>query len=116
MPNFASRHQFMRASRCCGASFAYGSPSSACTAGGYSYRYLLDYRTGAPVSTSTTGVSAIKLGNALATRGVFVRLPNNTVVQLTRMSTGDTMTTNVPIGTAGGPTRRISWRELIQDQ
>ena len=90
--------------------------TSACTAGGYSYRYLLDYRTGAPVSTSTTGVSAIKLGNAMATRGVFVRLPNNTVVQLTRMSTGDTMTTNVPIGTAGGPTRRISWRELIQDQ
>jgi type IV pilus assembly protein PilY1 len=89
---------------------------SACTAGGYSYRYLLDYRTGAPVSTSTTGVSAIKLGNAMATRGVFVRLPNNTVVQLTRMSTGQTVTTNVPIGTAGGPTRRISWRELIQDQ
>jgi type IV pilus assembly protein PilY1 len=90
--------------------------SSACTSGGYSYRYLLDYRTGAPVSTSTTGVSAIKLGNALSTRGVFVRLPNNTVVQLTRLSDGTTMTTNVPIGTAAGPTRRISWRELIQDQ
>ena len=90
--------------------------SDACTSGGYSYRYVLDYRTGAPVSTSTTGVSAIKLGNALATRGVFVRLPNNTVVQLTRLSDGTTMTTNVPIGSGAGPTRRISWRELIQDQ
>ena len=90
--------------------------TSACTAGGYSYRYVLDYRTGAPVSTSTTGVSAIKLGSALATRGVFVRLPNNTVVQLTRLADGTTMTTNVPIGSGVGPTRRISWRELIQDQ
>ncbi len=90
--------------------------TSACTAGGYSYRYVLDYRTGAPVSTSTTGVSAIKLGNALSTRGVFVRLPNNTVVQLTRLSDGTTMTTNVPIGAGVAPVRRVSWRELIQDQ
>jgi type IV pilus assembly protein PilY1 len=95
--------------------------TDACTAGGYSYRYLLDYRTGAPVSTSTTGVSAIKLGNALSTRGVFVRLPNNTVVQLTRLSDGTTMTTNVPISTVCPPgtpacIRRVSWRELIQDQ
>jgi type IV pilus assembly protein PilY1 len=90
--------------------------TSACTAGGYSYRYVLDYRTGAPVSTSTTGVTGIRLGNALATRGVFVRLPNNTVVQLTRLSDGTTMTTNVPIGAGSGGIRRISWRELIQDQ
>ena len=90
--------------------------TDACNAGGFSFRYLLDYRTGAPVSTSTTGVSAIKLGNALSTRGVFVRLPNNTVVQLTRLSDGTTLTTNVPIGLGAGPTRRVSWRELIQDQ
>lgn len=85
---------------------------SACTAGGYSYRYFLDYRTGAAVSTSTTRVVAVKLGNALATRGVFVRLPNNTVVQLTRLSSGTTVTSNVPIGSGGGTTRRVSWREL----
>ena len=90
--------------------------TSACTAGGYSYRYVVDYRTGAPVSTSTTGVSGVKLGSALATRGVFVRLPNNTVVQLTRLSDGTTLTTNVPIGSGVASTRRVSWRELIQDQ
>jgi type IV pilus assembly protein PilY1 len=90
--------------------------TSACTAGGTSFRWLLDYRSGAPVSTSTTGVSSISLGNALATRAVFVRLPNNTVVQLTRMSDGTTVTTNVPIGGAAATTRRVSWRELIQDQ
>jgi|CXWL01.1.fsa_nt_gi type IV pilus assembly protein PilY1 len=89
---------------------------SACTAGGTSFRYLLDYRSGAPLSTSTTGVSGIQLGSALATRAVFVRLPNNTVVQLTRMSDGTTLTTNVPISAGGAGTRRVSWRELIQDQ
>jgi type IV pilus assembly protein PilY1 len=90
--------------------------TSACTAGGTSFRYLLDYATGAPVSTSTTHVSAIQLGSALATRAVFVRLPNNTVVQLTRMSDGTTLTTNVPIGGSASNLRRVSWRELITDQ
>jgi type IV pilus assembly protein PilY1 len=90
--------------------------TSACTAGGNSFRWLLDYRSGAPVTTSTTGVSSVSLGNALATRAVFVRLPNNTVVQLTRMSDGTTVTTNVPIGASAAGTRRVSWRELIQDQ
>lgn len=89
---------------------------SACTAGGYSWTYFLDYRTGAAVSTSTTLVAGKKLGNALATRAVLVRLPNNTVVQLTRMSDGTTVTTNVPIGSSGGVTRRVSWRELVTGQ
>jgi type IV pilus assembly protein PilY1 len=90
--------------------------TNACTAGGTSFRYLLDYATGAPVSTSTTHVSGVQLGSALATRAVFVRLPNNTVVQLTRMSDGTTLTTNVPIGGAASTVRRVSWRELITDQ
>jgi type IV pilus assembly protein PilY1 len=89
--------------------------SSACTVGGYSYRYFLDYRTGAAVSTSTTKVVAAKLGNALATRPVYVRLPNNTIVELTRLSDGTTVTSNVPIGNAAGATRRVSWRELISE-
>lgn len=86
--------------------------SSACTVGGISYRYFLDYRTGAAVSSSTTGVASKKLGNALATRPVYVRLPNNTIVELTRLSDGTTLTSNVPIGASGLPTRRTSWREL----
>jgi type IV pilus assembly protein PilY1 len=90
--------------------------SSACTAGGTSFTWALDYRSGAPVSTSTTGVSSVSLGNALATRGVFERLPNNTVVQLTRTSDGSTVTTNVPVGAGAAGTRRVSWRELISDQ
>ena len=89
--------------------------SSACTVGGFSFRYFLDYRTGAPVSTSTGNIIGSKLGNALATRPVYVRLPNNTVVELTRTSDGVTITSNVPIGSGASTTRRTSWRELIAE-
>ena len=94
--------------------------TSACTAGGTSFRYFLDYTKGTPVSTarasgSGVGVIGVSFGNSLATRGVFVRLPNNTVVQLTRLSTGATITSNVPIGSGSASTRRVSWRELISE-
>lgn len=88
---------------------------SACTAGGYSYTWFLDYRTGGPVSSSTTRVSSRRLGSALATRPTVVRLPNNTVVALTRLSDSSTTTSDVAIGSGAGTTRRVSWRELITE-
>jgi type IV pilus assembly protein PilY1 len=88
---------------------------SACTAGGYSYTWFLDYKTGGAVSSSTTDVSARRLGSALATRPTVVRLPNNTVVALTRLSDGSTTTSDVAIGSGAGTTRRVSWRELITE-
>jgi len=87
--------------------------SDSCTVGGTSYAYFFDYRNGGPISTSTTDVLGVKLGNALATRPVYVRLPNNTVVQLVRLSDGTTLTTSVPIGSGAAGTRHTSWRELI---
>lgn len=89
--------------------------TDACTVGGYSYRYFFDYKTGGAISTSTTGVVGAKLGNALATRPVYVRLPNGVVVELTRLSTGVTATSQVPIGSGSAATRRTSWRELIEE-
>lgn len=90
--------------------------SSACTVGGYSWIYYVDYRTGTFVSTSASNVAAVRLGNALATRPVVVRLPNNTVVSLTKLSDTTTATTNIPIPQNPGGTRRVSWRELVNDQ
>lgn len=89
--------------------------NDACTVGGYSYRYFMDYKTGGAVSTSTTAVVGTKLGNALATRPVYVRLPNGVVAELTRLSTGVTATSQVPIGSGSAATRRTSWRELIEE-
>ncbi len=86
--------------------------ANACTVGGYSYQYFFDYRTGAAVSTSTTGVVGSWLGSALATRPVYVRLPNNQVVSIVRLSDGSTVIPAVPIGSSATSTRRLSWREL----
>ncbi len=88
--------------------------STACTVGGYGFRYFFDYATGKPVKTAGN-VGGVKLGNALPTRGVPVRLPNNTVVELTRLSDGTTVTTGVPIGSSPNSARRVSWRELTTD-
>ncbi len=90
--------------------------SSACTVGGYSWIYYVDYRTGTFVTTSASNVAAVRLGNALATRPVVVRLPNNTIVSLTRLSDSTTVTTNIPVGGSTTATRRVSWRELVNDQ
>jgi type IV pilus assembly protein PilY1 len=83
---------------------------SACTIGGKSFAYFFNYRTGGPIAGTISGVL---LGNALATRPVFVRLPNNSVVDVVRLSTGETKSLNVPIGAGTSGTRRVSWRALF---
>ncbi len=90
--------------------------SSACTVGGYSWIYYLDYRSGSSVSSSAEEVAGRRLGNALATRPVVVKLPNNSIVSLTRLSDSTTVTTNIPVGSSNTATRRVSWRELVNDE
>jgi type IV pilus assembly protein PilY1 len=92
--------------------------ASACTIGGYSWQYQLDYRSGAPIVIPTgggQGIAANKLGNALATRPVLVELPNNTVVSLTKLSDTTTQVTSVNLSSAGATARRVTWRELITE-
>ncbi len=89
--------------------------TDACNIGGYSFNYALSACSGAPVTTAS-GVVAISLGNAIATRPQVVVLPNGTVVALTRMSDGSTVVTNPPTQAPPGSTRRVSWRELRNDQ
>jgi len=98
---------------------------SSCSVGGTSYLHYFNYKTGGAVSTaaitttnmlgvtSTVYVSGISLGNALATRPIFVELPSGAVVALIRMGSGTTTVADVPIGTGQGTTRRVSWRELL---
>ena len=88
--------------------------ADACSAGGLSWRYTLDYKTGAAVSTATDQTVAIFLGNALATRPIVIRLANGKVVSVTRTSTGGTLVREVPISGAGAGGRRISWREIVE--
>ena len=89
---------------------------SACTIGGYSYLYYFNYKTGGPVSASPTSVVGNILGNALATRPVFAKLPNNKVISITRLSDGDTtVISQPPVSPTSSVTRRVSWRELYSE-
>ncbi len=85
--------------------------SDACTVGGSSYINFFDYRSGKSVSTAQN-VSSIKIGNALATRPVLIRLPNNKVLSLVRLSDGTTVVAPTPVEGLAANTRRLSWREL----
>jgi len=87
----------------------------ACNLGGYSFSYSLDYRTGASVASSATGVVAVKLANQLASRPEYVRLTDGTIVQITGLSGGDLKTTQPPTPPFASVTRRTSWRELISE-
>lgn len=85
---------------------------SACTIGGYSFLYYFNYKTGGPVATSTTNVVGSALGNTLATRPVYVKLPNNKVIAITQLSDGTKRPDAPPISQNAGAVRRVSWREL----
>jgi type IV pilus assembly protein PilY1 len=99
---------------------------SSCTNGGSSYNLTFDYKSGGAVNTAavtykdvfgishTIYIAGVFLGNALATRPIFVELPSGAVVSLIRMGTGETTVTDVPIGSGSANTRRVSWRELMQ--
>ena len=88
---------------------------SACNLGGFSLLYFFDYKTGGPVITSTTKVVGKSLGNELATRPVFAKLPNNKVISITRLGSGKTSVDQPPTRPLTGTTRRVSWRELFTD-
>jgi type IV pilus assembly protein PilY1 len=84
-----------------------------CKVGGSSFANFLDYRTGAPIS-SANGIASVSLGLAIATRPALVKLPNNKVISISRLSDNRTVSTPVPVELTAGPTRRLSWRDLIQ--
>jgi type IV pilus assembly protein PilY1 len=109
------------------------SSANACGAetpdGSASFLYALDYLTGGAVE-GTSGVSGISLGNMVATRPVMMSTGNGNIVSLTRGNspsvpacTGPTCSTDLsgtlktkpPIKASSGSTRRVSWRELVNE-
>lgn len=91
-------------------------PSSAdpCKPGGSSWFYSVDYATGAMVTNTTT--AGTSLGNTLASRPILVKLPNGSIVALVRKSDASTATQSVVTGMSSGVPRRVSWREIRQQQ
>lgn len=89
-----------------------------------SYIYAVDYRTGGAIS-GTQGVAGVSLGSVLATRPVVVKLADGSVRILIRTSggggssggnsTGDVVR-EPPVQSQSTTTRRVSWRELVNEQ
>jgi type IV pilus assembly protein PilY1 len=90
--------------------FTSNQPSSAaCTPGGSSWLYALDYLNGG----MTTAWAGTSLGSVLVSRPVLVQLPNGKIFALTRTSDGRTISTEVPISVTADAGKRVSWRELF---
>ncbi len=88
--------------------------SDPCVPGGSSYLNTLDYQTGGYLEGSAGGNSSVRYADTLANRAILIRLPNGTILALTRRS--DATTTagpGTPISGGSGTTRK-SWIELMQ--
>ena len=85
--------------------------SGVCSVGGSSWINYFDYRNGAP-TTDHHGITSLSLGTALATRPVVIKLPNNKLVSITRLTNAQTKVSPQPPRGRVDPAGRISWREL----
>lgn len=81
-------------------------PGNLCKVGGSSWVNFFDYKTGKATSVS--------LGDVIASRPTVYRLPNQKLVGLARGSDGSNRYFEPPTGSPVGTTRRVSWRDLLQ--
>ena len=89
--------------------------SSDCNAGGYSWKYYLDYKTGSFIPSTdpnTLGLAGLKEANALAVGQAIVRIGDK-VISLVTTSDKKYPSDEVRIGANGGDTKRVGWREVV---
>jgi type IV pilus assembly protein PilY1 len=80
------------------------------------FAYQLDYLSGGAVGTAT-GVIATSLGTGIATAPNISQLPNSSIVDKYRLSSGLEVVVKQRYSPSSGAnlTRRVSWRELVSD-
>lgn len=83
-----------------------------CKVGGSSWINYFDYRTGAPVDTK--GVSSVSLGDTIGSRPTVERLPNGRLTGTVTCSSGCLNGIDPPVAQQSSGTRRVSWRDLLQ--
>ncbi len=88
--------------------------NNACTVGGDSWIYQFDYRAGTYVASAPNQQVATKLTGKITVGIVIVRLPSGVFKYVATGATGEKLPGGVNLGGAGGASRRVSWRELIQ--
>jgi len=85
-----------------------------CVPGGSSWVYVLDYKTGGFLPGSTVTWSGQKLGDALASRPVIVKLPSGALKQIIRKSDASNAAPELPVSLSPLGNRRVNWRELTE--
>jgi type IV pilus assembly protein PilY1 len=78
------------------------------------FGYMLDYLTGGAVGNNS-GIIASLIGAGIATAPQIEQLPDGTVVAKYRLSDGTEKLSKVRFGSTGNSTKRVSWRELIEE-
>ena len=85
----------------------------ACTAGGTSWIYQFDARTGSAVSSAGAVVGELR-SDTLTVGNTVVRLPDGSMKLITTGASGQKDTLALRIGAGSTSARRISWRELAR--
>ncbi|MEO8137543.1 MAG: PilC/PilY family type IV pilus protein [Betaproteobacteria bacterium] len=88
--------------------------NGACTVGGDSWLYQLDYKAGTYVGSASGAIAAQKFTGQTLVGIVVVRLPSGVLKAIATGATGVKTPVGVNVGGSSSGGHRISWRELIQ--
>ncbi len=86
--------------------------NNACTAGGDSWIYQTDYRSGRAVNTATGGEVGVFRGGTLTVGNAIVRLQGLSLKIITTGASGVKETRGLNVGSGMNTARRMGWREL----
>jgi len=87
--------------------------TGACVPVGVSFTYFLNYRSGGYVEG--TSLLGVRLGDYLSTAPSVVRLIDGTIRGLIRTDEPGTISSPIPFSPGPLDTRRVSWRELVNE-
>ena len=88
--------------------------NNACTAGGDSWIYQFNYKTGQSVTTTTGGEVGLFRSGTLTVGNAIVRLQNLSLKIITTGASGVKETRGLNVGGGAANPRRIGWREVAR--
>ncbi len=88
--------------------------NNACTAGGDSWIYQFNYRTGQAVSTASNGDVGVFRSGTLTVGNAIIRLQSLSLKIITTGASGVKETRGLNVGSGVTDARRIGWRELAR--
>lgn len=86
---------------------------SACSTGGNSYQYQLNYCTGSFLQSASGQIAGRQLGTSIAVGFIVIRLPSGALKMITTFAGAEKATGEVGSNVQGSA-RRVSWREYTQ--